>query len=63
MTGERIAALEAVEPDRAKGKETSLDEDRGSSRERDTFAPRGRDKAPGMEQDRGSKSVDRGLGL
>ncbi len=46
-TGERIAALEAVEPDKAKGRETSLDESRG--REHEIAAPRGRDKAPGME--------------
>ena len=62
-TGERIAALEAVEPEKAKGRETSLGEDRGSGREHDTSAPRGRDKAPGMEQDRAARSVDRGLGL
>ena len=62
-TGERIAALEAVEPERAKGRETSLDEHRGSGREHDTSAPRGRDKAPEMEQDRTAKNVDRGLGL
>ncbi len=62
-TGERIAALEAVEPERAKGRETSLDEDRSSGREHDSSAPRERDKAPGMEQDRAAKSVDRGLGL
>ena len=60
-TGERIAALEAVGPDKTKGRETPLGEDRSSGRERDT--PRGRDRAPGMERDRAAKSVDRGLGL
>ena len=62
-TGERIAALEAVEPDKAKGRETSRGEDRGSGREQDTSPPRGGDKTPGMERDRAPKSVDRGLGL
>ena len=62
-TGERIAALEAVEPERAKGRENALGEDRDSGGERDTPERRGRDKAPGMEQDRAAKSVDRGLGL
>ena len=62
-TGERIAALEAVEPDKAKGRETSLDRDRSSGRGHDTSTLRDRDKAPGMEQDRAAKSVDHGLGL
>ena len=62
-TGERIAALEAVEPDRAKGRETSRGEDRGLGREQDTSGARGRDKTPGMERDGAPKGVDRGLGL
>ena len=62
-TGERIAALEAVEPEQAKGRETSLDRDRSSGRGHDTSTLRDRDKAPGMEQDRAAKSVDHGLGL
>ena len=62
-TGERIAALEAVEPERAKGRDTSLDEGLNSGRGHDTSALRDRDKAPGMEQDQAAKSVDHGLGL
>ena len=62
-TGERIAALEAVGAEKAKGRETSLDLDRSSGRGHDTSALRDRDKAPGMEQDRAAKSVDHGLGL
>ena len=63
VTGERIAALEAVEPQRAKGRETSPGEDRSVGREHDTSASRDRDKAPTMKQDGAAKSVDRGLGL
>ena len=53
VTGERIAALEAVKPERAKGRES------------DTFAPRNRDKSPEskIEQERAPRSVDRDLGL
>ena len=64
-TGERIAALEAVEPDKSKGREAGRDEDRGADREGGETAShdRGRSPGPGMERGRGSKSVDRGLGL
>ena len=62
-TGERIAALEAVGEDKAKGRDTSLDEGRNSSREHDTSASSEPDKAPGVEQDRAAKSIDHGFGL
>ena len=39
-TGERIAALEAVEPDKSKGRERGPDVDRSKSREDRPLAPR-----------------------
>ena len=64
-TGERIAALEAVEPEKAKGLEAGRDEDRSAGREGGETGSHDRDRSsgPGMEGGRGSKSVDRGLGL
>ena len=62
-TGERIAALEAVEPDKAKGREAGLEGGRSAGRESDPSASQERDKSPAMEQDRAAKSIDRGLGL
>ena len=65
VTGERIAALEAVEPDKAKGHEAGLEAGKGAGRERDASEPRGRDRSPGpeMEPSREPKGADRGLGL
>ncbi len=63
VTGERIAALEAVEPERAKGREAGLEAGRSAGREIDGAASRERDKVPGMERDGAAKGVDRGLGL
>ena len=62
VTGERIAALEAVEPERAKAREAGLDTGPGAGRENDTSASRERDKSPTPES-RAPKGVDRALGL
>ena len=63
VTGERIAALEAVEPERAKGRDGGLEAGRSAGRESDGAASPGRDKSPRMERDGAAKGVDRGLGL
>ena len=64
-TGERIAALEAVEPDKAKGREAGSDAGRGAVREGEAFKSRQPERSPerdaGME--RMPKGVDRDLGL
>ena len=62
-TGERIAALEAVEPERAKGREAGLDAGRSAGPESGGAASQERGKAPGMERDGAAKGLDRGLGL
>ena len=64
VTGERIAALEAVEPERAKARAAGLDADRsvgsgGASESRQQE----RTSGPDMEEARTPKSVDRDLGL
>ncbi len=56
-SGERIAALEAVKPDKATERETSLDRDRSSGRERE------RSTSQERERSRAPKSVDRDIGL
>ena len=62
VTGERIAALEAVEPERAKGREGGLDAGRSAGGESGESASPERDgpSGPELEQDRGTKGVDRG---
>ena len=64
-TGERIAALEAVGADRAKGRGTEPDAGRGAVPERDTSESQKPTRTPEaeMEPARAPKSVDRGLGL
>ena len=64
-TGERIAALEAVEPDRAKGREAGLDRDRSAGREDGALPSQERETSLGreIEQVRVPKGVDRDLGL
>ena len=62
-TGERIAALEAVEPERAKGREAEPDAVRDRDRSSDRAVPRERTAGPGMEKARAPKSVERDLGL
>ena len=62
-TGERIAALEAVGPERAKGRDGGLDAGRSAGRESDGAASQERGQSPGMEREGAAKGVDRGLGL
>lgn len=45
-TGERITALEAVEPERAKDRETGLETDRGVDRGSTPSASREQEKVP-----------------
>ena len=65
VTGERVSALEAVEPERVKGCDAGLNADRNTDRESGESASRERERTPEaeMEQARASKSVDRDLGL
>ena len=65
VTGERIAALEAVEPERATGRAAGLDVDRGAGRDGGASESRRpeRTSGPDMEEARTPKSVDRDLGL
>ena len=73
VTGERIAALEAVEPEKAKGREVGLDADRSAWREDSGTPERQRERATGgvpkgsperdMEKTRMPTRVDRELGL
>ena len=62
-----IVAMEASHPHLTTQKSFYVDisraRDWSSGREHGTSAPREWDEAPGMEQDRAAKSVDRGLGL
>ena len=64
-TGERIAALEAVEPDRAKGREAGLGAGRSSGDEGGATVSQERERTSGpeMERDRAPKGLDRDLGL
>ena len=64
-TGERIAALEAVEPDRAKGHEAGSDAGRSAGREAGASSSQERERSSGreMESARTPKSLDRDLGL
>ena len=61
FVGERIAALEAVEPEQVKGREGGVDAERKGgaslSRERD------RASEPAMEPSRAPKGLDHDLGL
>ena len=60
-----VAALEAVEPDRAKGREAVLDTKRSAELDGGAAMSREREgtSSPEMEQIRAPKSVDRELGL
>ena len=64
-TGERIAALEAVEPESRKGREAGLDAGRSVEPEGGASRSRERDRAaePGMERSRGPMGLDRDFGL
>ncbi len=59
-TGERIAALEAVEPERAKGREAAPETGRAIGEARETVE---RTRGPDAEKVRAPKSVDREFGL
>ncbi len=61
-TGERIAALEAVAPERAKGREAGLDAERSAGRDGGTSVPQEPNKAPEPERLSAPKSVERDLG-
>ena len=64
-TGERIAALEAVEPEKAKGREATPEADRSAEREGEGSPSQERERSPGpeMEQSRASKGIDQDLSL
>ena len=64
-TGERIAALEAVEPKRANGQEAGLEAGRSADRGTGDSVSRDRDRpsGPESEPDRGGRGVGRDLGL
>ena len=64
-TGERIAALEAVGTDKARGREAGLEGGRNAGLEGGTPASREKERTPvpEMEQARAPKGVDRDLGL
>ena len=64
-TGERIAALEAVEPEQVKGRGAGLDAGPSAGREGDgsESRERGRTPEPEMEQSRSPKGIDRDFGL
>ena len=65
VTGERIAALEAVEPERATDRAAGVDADRSAGRDGGASESRQpeRSSGPDMEEARTPKSVDRDLGL
>ena len=65
VTGERIAALEAVGPDKAKGREGGMEKGGESSRDSDGTVPQERDRSsePATEQSRAPKSLDRDFNL
>ena len=65
VTGERIAALEAVEPERAKDRAAGLDADKSAGRDGGAAMSREREStsSPEIEEARTPKSVDRELGL
>ena len=64
-TGERIAALEALEPGRAKGRDGEMDGTRSADRGIGESVSRDRDRSSGpeLEPGRGGRGVDRDLGL
>ena len=62
-TGERIAALEAVEPERTKGQAAELDASRDRDRSSDRAGQRERTSGPRVEKGRAPESLDRGFGL
>ena len=65
VTGERIAALEAVEPDKAKGRDVGLEAGRGAGRESEGAASQeqGGSPKPEMEPSPAPKGIGRDVGL
>ena len=65
VPGERIAALEAVEPERVKGREGGVDAGRSAERKGGASLSRERDRTsePAMEPSRAPKGLDHDLGL
>ena len=63
VTGERSAALEAVEPESAKGREAGVDAGRSAESEGGASRSRERHEATEMERSRAPKGLDRDLGL
>ena len=65
VTGERIAALEAVDPERVKDREAGVEAGGIPGGERDASAWQERDKSAesDLERARSAKSVDREFGL
>ena len=64
-TGERIAALEAVEPEKAKGREATPEAGRSAEREGEASPSQDGEwsREPAMEQSRAPKGLDRDLGI
>ena len=64
-TGERIAALEAVGEDKAKGREAGLEADRSADGKPGESVSRDRDRSSGPDREpvQAPKGLDRGLGL
>ena len=62
-TGERIAALEAVEPDKAKGREAGWEASRSRDSEREIAGSPDTAREPEMEPSHAPKGLDRDLGL
>jgi len=62
-TGERIAALEAIEPDKAKGRGAEPDAGRDKVPSGDRTVQREPSGGPELEQTRAPKGIDRDLGM
>ena len=65
VTGERIVALEAVEPEGVKDRTAGLESGRSAGREGGASVSQERERTPesAMEQSRAPKGLDRDLGL
>ena len=63
VTGERIAALEAVEPERAKGRAAGSEAGRSAVPERDVSESQKPGRTPEAEQALAPKGLDRDMGL
>ena len=65
ITGERIAALEAIKPEKAKPREAARDADYGLGREKKEAEIREQDQAPilQVEKVRAAKLIEHDLGM